>query len=204
MRRVLLVLTFLLTLQGFSQKKIYYKDIVDDCIATASTDAAMLNDIVYNCIKDKYISNYDFTAIDGTVVSTNEIKKPMLLLTAATWCAPCWGEIPALNKLVEKYHDKVAFIMLFWDKKEGVERMAKKLDKRIVLVPSTEKMKNKSSIKIAGFTHKLDYPSAYLISKRKLILDFKRGAVSPTKKMGWDEVNKVNEEQLEAFIKPIL
>lgn len=198
---MLIVLT---ATQSFSQKKIYYKDIVDACIATSSTDAAQLDDIVYNCIRDKYISNYDFTSINGETISTDAIKKPIVLLTAASWCAPCHGEIPALNKIVEKYNDKVKFIMLFWDKEDGVKRMAKKLDERIFLVPSTEKLKDRSSIRISGFIHKLDYPGAYLISENKRILDFKRGALSPTKKMGWDEVNKINEEEFEKFIQPIV
>ncbi|CAM1333575.1 TlpA family protein disulfide reductase [Tenacibaculum aestuariivivum] len=204
MNKLLLFLTLLLATQSFSQKRIYYKDIINECITASGNEAAILDDIVYNCIKDKYISNYDFTSIKGEKISTSNIKTPIVLLTAATWCAPCWGEIPALNKMVEKYDGKVKFIMLFWDFEKGVKRMEKKLDKRIFIVASTEREENKSSINIAGFIHKLDYPSAYLITKKKRILDFKRGALSPTKKMGWDEVNKINEEELDEFIKPIL
>ncbi|MEX6625325.1 TlpA family protein disulfide reductase [Tenacibaculum salmonis] len=204
MNKLLLFLTLFLVTKSFSQKRIYYKDIVDDCITNANSDASMLDDIVYNCIKDKYISNYDFTSIDGEKISTKDIETPIVLLAAATWCAPCWGEIPALNKMVEKYDGKVKFIMLFWDLDKGVKRMAEKLDKRIFLVPSKEKMPNKSSLKVAGFIHKLDYPSAYLITDNKRILDFKRGALSPTKSMGWDEVNKVNEEELDSFIKTVI
>lgn len=204
MKNLLLLLTLFVLTQSFSQKKIYYKDIVDDCITAAAHDAAMLDDVVYNCIKDKYISNYDFTSIDGETISTDKIDMPIVLLTAATWCAPCWGEIPALNKMVEKYNGKVKFIMLFWDMEKGVKRMAEKLDQRIFLVPSKEKLKDRSSIKVSGFIHKLDYPSAYLITDKKRILDFKRGALSPTKKMGWDEVNKINEQELDNFIKAVI
>lgn len=204
MNKLLLLLTLLFVTQTFSQKKIYYKDIVDDCITTSSTDAAMLDDVVYNCIKDKYISNYDFTSINGETISTKDIKVPIVLLTAATWCAPCWGEIPALNKIVEKYDGKVKFIMLFWDMEKGVKRMAEKLDKRIFLVPSKEKLKNKSSIRISGFIHKLDYPSAYLITDNKKILDFKRGALTPTKTRSKDEANQINEKELDDFIKRVV
>ncbi|MBE7645547.1 thioredoxin family protein [Tenacibaculum finnmarkense] len=204
MNKIVLILTLLLATQGFSQKRIYYKDIVDQCISTGSNDAAMLDDVVYNCIKDKYISNYNFTSIKGETISTEAIDIPIVLLAAATWCAPCWGEIPALNKMVEKYDGKVKFIMLFSDLEKGVARMAEKLDKRIFLVPSTEKLENRSSLNVAGFIHKLDYPSAYLITDKKRILDFKRGALSPTKKMGWDEVNKINEQELDNFIKAVI
>lgn len=204
MNRLLLLLALLLATQSFSQKKIYYKDIVDDCITAAMNNDAPLDDIVYNCIKDKHISNYDFTSIEGETISTDKIKTPIVLLAAATWCAPCWAEIPALNKIVEKYDGKVKFIMLFWDLDEGVKRMAEKLDKRIFLVPSKEKMENKSSIKVSGFIHKLDYPSAYLITPKKRILDFKRGALSPSKTRTKDEANRINEEELDTFIKKVI
>ncbi|MBA6155278.1 hypothetical protein H3Z83_01885 [Tenacibaculum sp. S7007] len=204
MKNLLLVLMLFSALQSFSQKKIYYKDIVDDCISVASNDAAVLDDIVYNCIRDKYISNYDFTSIDGKTISTNQIKKPIMLFAASSRYAPFRGEIPAINKIVEKYNDKVEFIMLFWDDEAAVKKVSDKLDKRIALVASKEKMKDRSSLNVSGFIHKLDYPSAYLISSNKRILDFKRGALAPSKKMGWDEVNKINEEKLEAFIQPIL
>ena len=204
MNRLLVLLTLFIATQTFSQKKIYYKDIVDDCITAATHDASMLDDVVYNCIKDKYISNYDFTSIDGETISTDKIETPIVLLTAATWCAPCWGEIPGLNKIVEKYDGKVKFIMLFWDMEKGVKRMAEKLDKRIFLVPSKEKLKDRSSIRVSGFIHKLDYPSAYLITKKKKILNFKRGAASPSKSITKDEANEINEKELDDFIAPVL
>ncbi|WP_431166108.1 TlpA family protein disulfide reductase [Tenacibaculum halocynthiae] len=204
MKKLLLVLLTLTVQISFSQAKEFYKDAVNDCIVSPSKDAAMLNDIVENCVKGKYISNYDFTTIDGKVISTDKVDKPILLIVAATWCAPCWGEIPALNKMVEKYNGQMEFVMLFWDQKKGAERMAKKLDKRIQLVASSEENSDKSTVTINGFIHKLDYPTAYLISKDKQIINFKRGAASPSKKMGWDEVNKINEKQLEEFLKPVL
>jgi hypothetical protein len=82
--------------------------------------------------------------------------------------------------------------------------MAEKLDKRIFLVPSKEKLKNKSSIRISGFIHKLDYPSAYLITDNKKILDFKRGALTPTKTRSKDEANQINEKELDDFIKRVV
>lgn len=204
MKNLVFVITLLITSQSFSQQKIYYKDIVEDCVSVLNNDAALLDDIVYNCIKDKYISNYDFTSINGETISTDNIDIPIVLLAAATWCAPCWGEIPALNKMVEKYDGKVKFIMLFWDTEKGAKRMAKKLDERIFLVAAKSENENRSSIRTSGFIHKLDYPSAYLINDKKRILDFKRGALSPTKEMGWDEVNQINEKELNEFIKAVI
>ncbi|PQJ19945.1 redoxin domain-containing protein [Tenacibaculum sp. SG-28] len=204
MNRLFFVLLLISAQLIFSQDKQYYKDAVADCILDSGKDAAMLDDIVNNCIKNKYLSNYEFTTITGDKISTDAITKPILLVAAATWCAPCWGEIPALNKMVEKYGDKIEVVMLFWDKQEGVQRMAEKLDKRIMLVASEAENSDKSTIEINGFVHKLDYPTTYLIAKDKKIVNFKRGAASPSKKMTWEQVNAMNEAQLEEFLKVIM
>ncbi|CAM1371208.1 conserved hypothetical protein [Tenacibaculum litopenaei] len=204
MKKLLLVLLVLTVQLGYSQSKEYYKDAVNNCIVNSNKDAAMLNDIVNNCVKGKYIANYDFTTVDGEVISTDKVDKPILLIAAATWCAPCWGEIPALNKMVEKYDGQMQFVMIFWDTKENVAKMAEKLDKRIKLVASEAEHADKSTIEVNGFIHMLDYPTAYLISKDKQILNFKRGAASPSKKLTWEQVNEMNEKQLEEFVKPVL
>ena len=33
-------------------------------------------------------------------------------MTSATWCGPCWGEIPTLNKLAKKYDGEISAFYL--------------------------------------------------------------------------------------------
>ncbi len=51
MNRLFFVVLLISAQLVFSQDKQYYKDAVADCIVDSGKDAAMLDDIVNNCIK---------------------------------------------------------------------------------------------------------------------------------------------------------
>lgn len=199
MKKIALTLTLFLTVLTYAQDKKYYNFAVNNC-ADESTES-----LINNCIKGSYLLDYDFTTLKGEALSTNKIKKPIVLIAGASWSAPCWGDVPTINKMVEKYDGKVKFVMIMWDKEKKAKRMADKLDARVAIIPAREGDKvQKGYLDISGFVHKLDYPTAYLISKDKQFLNVKRGAATPTKEMGWDKVNATNEKSFEAFLAPIL
>ena len=195
------LLTFLLvaiSLSCFAQKK-YYNNAVNSCGGTSSSD-------LVECIKGSTLLNYDFTDINGKAISTDAIKKPVVIVAAATWSGPFWGGIPALNQIVEENHDKIDFIMVFWDKEAKIKKMAHKINEHISLIPAREADKvKKGNLDISGFVHKLpDYPTAYFINKQKEFVDVMRGAASPSKTMKWEEVTKTNLTNLNKAISPLL
>lgn len=199
MKKIILTLVIVLTsLSSFSQGKLYYNIAVNNCKEKTSED------MIDKCLKGSYLLNYDFKTINGEAITTDKIKKPIVLIAASTRFAPCWGQLPALNKMVEKYGDKLEFLMIFRDDKAGIEKMAAKLDKNIKLIPPTKELENKAHTESYGFVHKLDYPTVYLIGKDKKFLNIKRGAEVPSKTMKWDEVTKKNTADLETFLAPVL
>lgn len=219
MKQILVISILTFAVQCFSQttEKIYYKDVVNSCVddlnkqinqawADKENKKAqnLFQDLINECIKGKYLSNYHFKTFKKEIISTDRIEKPILLLTSATWCAPCWGEIPTLNKFAKKYEGELELIVLFWNKKKDLKKMAGKYDQRIHLIPSEDEPTDKSTIMISGFNHKLDYPTAYLIDNDKKIIDLTRGAAFPSDKMTWEEANEINEKKLTEFIKPII
>ncbi len=198
MKRLFAFLLIVISSISYAQVK-YYNQAVNSC-TEANTE-----EMIDKCIKDSYLLNYDFPTVEGSVLSTKEVTKSIVILAAASWSAPCYGQIPALNKMVEKYHKRVTFIMIFWDKKDKIKRFQEKLDDRIILVPSSEADKvKKGYLDISGFVHKLDYPTAYLIGKNKQFLNVMRGAATPTKTMTWDQVNEENTKEFEQFLGPII
>lgn len=198
MKKIVFLLSILFSIGALAQEKVYYNFAVNNC------EAETAEGLISDCLIGSYLLNYDFVAIDGKKISTDKVKKPIVLIAASTRCAPCWGDIPALNKMVEKYDGKLEFVMFFWDDLKGIQRMQKKLDPRIKLIPPTKKFENKAYTESFGFFHKLDYPTTYLISKDKRFLSVRRGAAYPSKQMNWEKVNEINEKELEEFIKPVL
>lgn len=197
MKKIIFLLTVFIVASVFAQKKTYYNMAINSCNEKSSEN--MIN----KCIIGSYLLNYDFKTVTDELVSTDKIKKPIVLIAASTRSAPCWGDIPAINKMVEKYSDKVEFLMIFRDDKKGIERMAKKLDGKVKLIPSTKQLEN-GFVESFGFIHKLDYPTTYLISKNKQFLNVRRGAAVPSKTMKWEAVTEKNVAELEAFLTPVL
>lgn len=194
MRKLLPLLALLISMATSAQNKLYYNLAINNCEEEKSVD------VINKCIKGTYLLDYDFKTESGEVVSTDAIKKPILIVAGSSRVAPFIGYIATLNKLVEKYNDKVEVLVVFLDKEEGIRRVAKRFDSRIKLIPSTKELENKAHIESYGFIHKLDYPTTYFIGKDKQFKDVKRGAVSPSKTVTKEQAVAKNLEGLEAFV----
>lgn len=62
----------------------------------------------------KKFPDFNLKDINGNSFTSDRLKgKPSLINLNGTYCKPCLVEIPSLNKLKEKYQDKVNFISIF-------------------------------------------------------------------------------------------
>ncbi len=163
-----------------SQIKKYRVDSQKYWDKSDSENALKYNDSIKTLILNSYINDYKFKTVDGTIYNTSERKKPLFLQVTASWCAPCKFEVPALNRIVEKYSDKVDFVLLFWDTQSELEKLAPGYNKKIVLIPSTEKQSEATTIDISGFRHIMGFPTNYLITTDNQIINFSQGAMIPT------------------------
>ncbi len=180
-----------------------------------SENALKYNDSIKALIIDSYIENHKFINIDSSTYSTsNNRKKPLFLQVTASWCAPCKAEIPALNKIVEKYDDKVDFVLLFWDLKSDLLKFSDEYDKNIVLVPSPEQQNEPTTIEISGFRHITGFPTNYLITSNNKIINYSQGAVIPYNgtnpetgeeiAITQEDADKFNYERLEKEVEELL
>ncbi|NJW55207.1 redoxin domain-containing protein, partial [Salinimicrobium sp. CDJ15-91] len=108
----------------------------------------------------------------------DEFQKPVYLTTYASWIVPTEGEIPALNKLADKYGDQVDFVMLFWDSHSTTKELAKKYNKNITVL-YVDEMKNDSPYVIKMMKHSLGFPTSFLLNKNKNIIDIRRKVSHP-------------------------
>ncbi|MFY7732250.1 MAG: TlpA family protein disulfide reductase [Bacteroidia bacterium] len=73
------------------------------------------------------ISQQNFTSINGEkIIIGGKKEKPTLINLWFIHCPGCIAEMPALNKLKEKYSGKVDFVSLTFEKKEDVLDFLKK------------------------------------------------------------------------------
>lgn len=63
-------------------------------------------------------ADFKFADINGKIVSLKDLRGKYVYIDVwATWCGPCCGEIPFLQKLEEKMHGKnITFVSISWDR----------------------------------------------------------------------------------------
>jgi len=196
-----------------NQIKMYRADSQKYWDKNDSENALKYSDSIKTLILNSYINDYEFKTVDSINYNTSERKKPLFLQVTASWCAPCKFEVPALNKIVEKYSDKVDFVLLFWDTQSELEKLAPDYNKKIALIPSQKKQTESTSIDISGFRHIMGFPTNYLISRDNEIINFSRGAMIPTTFIDQngkeititkEDADKGNYERLEMEIKELI
>jgi len=138
----------------------------------------LFDTLVETKLKGTYIDNFKFLNLKGKEVALYDYRKPVYLLTYASWCIPGKGEIPALNELAKKYQDRIDFVLLFWDKRETAKKLSKQFNSHIEVLYVDETTNNHSYV-VENMKHSLGLPTCYLIAGNKKIMDIKRSVFHP-------------------------
>lgn len=193
MRKLLLLfLTQLFIISAFAQQEPVsfsealtthlpkYKKHADKAYRTQNIERAtfLFDSLVNYCLKGSRMDNFKVKDLRRKPVLLDEFQNPVYLTTYASWIAPTAGEIPALNKLADKYHDQVDFVMLFWDNRETAKELAKKYSDHITIL-YVDEMQNSSPHVIKMMKHSLGFPTSFLLDKDKNILDIRRKIAHP-------------------------
>ncbi|MDT0686718.1 TlpA family protein disulfide reductase [Autumnicola psychrophila] len=195
MRKFLLILLLLTGLKSHPQSenndKVYFSEALSMHLPKYEQKAKvayrfddynrgrfLFDSLVRNCLKNSYMDNFRFYTLRKKPIQLYDFKKPVYLITYASWCIRGKGEIPAINKLASKYKDQIDFVILFWDKPEMVKGLAKEFDKNINVVYVDER-KNSDPFVIKNLKHSLGLPTCFLISESKKIKDIRRSIYLP-------------------------
>ena len=138
----------------------------------------LFDSLVQHGLKGSYMDNFRFNRLNNKPVNLYDLKKPVYLITYASWCITTKGEIPALNQLAEKYHDRIDFVVLYWDTKKAAKQAAKNYNKYISVV-YVDELYNKDAFVVSRLKHTLGLPTTFLIDETKEILDVRRGVSHP-------------------------
>jgi len=194
MGRKLLYLILLISFSALSQniepRNLFSKVIGENIKAyrVSSQDAYLDNDferaeflfdsLINNVVNGSYLDNFKIRKLSGRKTELYNFKKPIFLMTYASWCTPGSGEIPALNDIAEKYHKEIDFVVLYWDAKGKVKKATKEYSKHITIV-YVDEMENKHDHMVETLKHSLGFPTSFFIDEEKMIVDVRRGVLHP-------------------------
>lgn len=133
----------------------------------------LFDSLVEHVVVGSYLDNFRVRKFGGRRIDLNHFKKPMYLITYADWCTPGTGEIPALNDIVQKNHNEMDFVVLFWGPRRTVRKIKQKLHPKITVLFVNEKENNHSFI-IRRMKHSLGLPTTFLLTDQKRIINVSR------------------------------
>lgn len=108
------------------------------------------------------IPKQNFKSIDGKEITLGgKQDKPTLINLWFIQCPGCIAEMPALNRLMEKYSDKVNFIALTFEKEEDVRKFLKKREFDFTHIVNNEKFVKE--------LYSFSYPENIFIDKNGII-----------------------------------
>jgi hypothetical protein len=83
-----------------------------------------------------------------------------------------------MNELSKKYKDQITFIVLFWDKKNEVRKVAREYSNAIDIV-YVDELENRDAYIVKSMKHSLGFPTTFFIGSDKKILNISRTVILP-------------------------
>lgn len=151
----------------------------------------MFDSLVSNYLVGTQFQDYTLKSIEKKKVKLSKFKKPVFILTYASWCVPSKGEFQALNKLAQKFSKEVKFVVLFWDKKHSIKKIANKFNHNITVCYAHETYKNDALI-VSHLKHTLGFPTSYFLDENLKVVNIKRGGAQPNKKSSFVQAFTMN------------
>lgn len=136
----------------------------------------LYDSLIKNVVNGSILDNFQVRKLSGRRIKLHDFEKPVFLMTYASWCTPGVGEIPALNEIANKYHKEIDFVILFWDTKKRVRKIAGEYTNKINVV-YVDELENNHCHTVQTMKHSLGFPTTFFIDTNKKILDVRRGVL---------------------------
>lgn len=171
----------------FSQEHtIYFEDALSEHLDSYNKqcDLALVNDhveyvdVLFDSLKKTYlrgtlISNLRLKKISSGYINTDDIKTPILLITKKSCIVTNREEIKTINELANQYKGKLAFIVLYWDKKRLAKKATKGYNKNVTVVYVNER-DNKLNLPLSGIKNSFGAPASFYITENKELSNIDR------------------------------
>jgi len=133
----------------------------------------LYDSLVSNTLIGTQFDDFSFKRIGKKKLQLSSIKIPTLIFTYASWCIIEKGEIPALNKMAQDYKGKIKIVVVFWDKKQNMKKIARKLNSQIEVCYAHESY-SKDQVVIKFLKKTLGFPTSYYLDESKMLVSIKK------------------------------
>lgn len=134
----------------------------------------LFDSLVQHFLIGTRVDNYTLKCANGKKVKLHKVKRPILLITYSSWCVLNKAEIPALNKIASKYEKDFQLIVLFWDTKKNIKRLANRFNSNIKVCYANEEYANDEEV-VSNLKHYLGFPTSYFMNENLELLDIQKG-----------------------------
>ena len=152
---------------------------------------ALFDSLVQNILVGSKFDDYSFKSVNSKKVKLSQLKKPVFIITYASWCVINKGEIPALNKIAKDYSKDIQLIVVFWDTKNNMKKIARQFNNNIKVCYANESYKNDAKV-VSTLKHTLDFPTSYFLNSELDVIDIKRGGVPIPRKTAFKKALEIN------------
>lgn len=207
MKQLLLIIVFtLLPLSLFSQgDTIYFSEAIKINFKKYKKETSqayrrgndergkfLFDSLVKHRLAGTRFDDFTLKKAGGSKLKLSTIKKPIILITYASWCVASTGEIPALNKLAQKYGKDVKFVVLFYDKRHNINKIKRKFNRHITVCYAHESYRS-DELLVASMKHKLGFPTTFFLDDELRVMDIRRcGMKKCPKKTPYNQAYAIN------------
>ena len=132
----------------------------------------LFDSLVKNKLVGTKFDDFNLKVYKEKNVKTNRINKPIFIITYASWLVIPKGEIPALNILAKEHKDDMQILVIFWDKKVDLKKIAYKFSNDIKVCYANENYEKDAHI-ISTIKHTLGFPTSIFIDENKNVVNIK-------------------------------
>ncbi len=182
-----IILFFLCSISNYAQDSIvYFSDAIKQNIKPYRLASLAANEkknfeegkrlfdsLVQYKLNGTQFDDFTIKGYNSKKVVLNKIKKPILLVTYASWCVRNKGDAPALNELANKYANELQIVIVFWDKRKKLKKIVNQFNSKIKVCYANEAYRNDVKI-VSTLKHTLGMPAAFLIDENKKVININR------------------------------
>jgi len=154
----------------------------------------LANDFIQEHIVGSYMDNFSLKCLKSGQCFIDDYKKPMIILTYASWSVPTNGEVKAVNALAKEYHKEIDLVILYWDNRKNARRNARKFNSKVEIL-YVDELTNRYASTIKMLKHTFGIPTTYVIASDKRVLNVQTNIQNP--------IHLEEEEAIENCIKSI-